>query len=33
MLYTVIADFGVCPFTMDPERAGLPMGGVRLVEA
>jgi len=25
----VIADFGVCPFTMDPDRAGIPMGGVR----
>jgi hypothetical protein len=25
----IIADFGVCPFTMDPERAGIPMGGVR----
>eukprot|EP00607_Mallomonas_marina_P010364 CAMPEP_0182421368 /NCGR_PEP_ID=MMETSP1167-20130531/6732_1 /TAXON_ID=2988 /ORGANISM="Mallomonas Sp, Strain CCMP3275" /LENGTH=528 /DNA_ID=CAMNT_0024598435 /DNA_START=39 /DNA_END=1625 /DNA_ORIENTATION=+ len=25
----VIADFGVCPFTMDPQRAGIPMGGVR----
>ena len=27
----VIADFGVCPFTMDSERAGIPMGGVRYV--
>lgn len=25
----VIADFGICPFTIDPERAGIPMGGVR----
>eukprot|EP01038_Epipyxis_sp_PR26KG_P005370 gene5370-7448_t len=25
----VIADFSVCPFTMDPNRAGIPMGGVR----
>jgi hypothetical protein len=25
----VIADFGVCPFTVDKERAGIPMGGVR----
>ena len=25
----IIADFGVCPFTMDPGRAGIPMGGVR----
>ena len=25
----IIADFGVCPFTIDPERAGIPMGGVR----
>jgi hypothetical protein len=25
----VIADFGVCPFTIDPDRAGIPMGGVR----
>lgn len=25
----VIADFNVCPFTVDPERAGIPMGGVR----
>eukprot|EP01041_Mallomonas_annulata_P006512 gene6512-13151_t len=25
----VIADFGVCPFTMDPNRAGIPVGGVR----
>ena len=27
--YTVIADFGVCPFTIDKNRAGIPMGGVR----
>ena len=25
----VIGDFGVCPFTMNSERAGVPMGGVR----
>jgi len=25
----VIADFNVCPFTVDPEKAGIPMGGVR----
>lgn len=25
----VIADFNVCPFTMDPNRAGIPMGNVR----
>ena len=25
----IIADFGVCPFTIDPMRAGIPMGGVR----
>lgn len=25
----VIADFNVCPFTVNPERAGIPMGGVR----
>jgi len=25
----VIADFAVCPFTVDPDRAGIPMGGVR----
>lgn len=25
----MIADFGICPFTIDPERAGIPMGGVR----
>ena len=25
----IIADFGVCPFTMDPGKAGIPMGGVR----
>jgi hypothetical protein len=25
----IIADFGICPFTIDPERAGIPMGGVR----
>jgi hypothetical protein len=24
----VITDFGVCPFTTDPNRAGIPMGGV-----
>ena len=28
-LYSVIADFGVCPFTIDKNRAGIPMGGVR----
>ena len=26
---TVMADFGVCPFTIDDNRAGIPMGGVR----
>jgi hypothetical protein len=26
---TVMADFGVCPFTIDANRAGIPMGGVR----
>ena len=25
----VIADFAVCPFTIDPNRAGIPLGGVR----
>jgi hypothetical protein len=25
----VIADFNVCPFTMDPNKAGIPMGNVR----
>jgi len=25
----VIADMNVCPFTVDPEKAGIPMGGVR----
>lgn len=25
----VIADFGVCPFTADSEKAGIPMGNVR----
>lgn len=25
----MIADFSVCPFTMDPDRAGIPLGGVR----
>lgn len=25
----VIADFNVCPFTVDPLKAGIPMGGVR----
>lgn len=25
----IIADFGVCPFTMDPDKAGIPQGGVR----
>lgn len=25
----VIADLGVCPFTVDAERAGLPVGGIR----
>lgn len=23
----LIADFGVCPFTADADRAGIPMGG------
>jgi hypothetical protein len=26
---SIIADFGVCPFTIDPDRAGIPQGGVR----
>ncbi len=26
---TVMADFGVCPFTIDDNKAGIPMGGVR----
>jgi hypothetical protein len=25
----VIADFGVCPFTIDAEKAGIPVGAVR----
>lgn len=25
----VIVDFGVCPFTINQNRAGIPMGGVR----
>eukprot|EP01039_Chlorochromonas_danica_P010798 gene10798-12000_t len=25
----VIANFGVCPFTLDPDRGGIPMGGIR----
>jgi len=24
----LIADFGVCPFTADADRAGIPMGGL-----
>ena len=26
---SIIADFGVCPFTVNPDRAGIPQGGVR----
>ena len=25
----MIADFGICPFTIDPDKAGIPIGGVR----
>lgn len=25
----MIANFGVCPFTLDPDRGGIPMGGIR----
>lgn len=25
----IIADFAVCPFTVEPERAGIPRGNVR----
>ena len=28
-VYLVIADFGVCPFTMDADRAGIPVGVLR----
>lgn len=28
-MHAVIADFAVCPFTIDPNRAGIPLGGVR----
>ena len=26
---TMIAGMQVCPFTVDPDRAGIPLGGVR----
>ena len=29
LLYSVIAGLGVCPFTIDPDKAGIPIGGVR----